>query len=224
MIAAPKLRPSTRSPVRQAAGQTLSRADGGRCSALALLASVLISACSNPRERLPVGPPLDPPSQRPTARSPFQRGGVRIIPRAEYALEAYALITDRPQDEWSDLSPVDVTFGWGPMSTRALVTPLRFHLARRYVSVRWGADFPVGSRQVMESLSNHHLIPSTPEINKELQAIRAGDRVRLHGVLVNAEAAGRRPMRTSLSRTDKGSGACEVVFVEAVRIGGLGGE
>ncbi|MEL6185897.1 MAG: hypothetical protein AAFU79_14835, partial [Myxococcota bacterium] len=173
-------------------------------------------ACSNPRDRLPVGPPLPPPEQKPTARPPFHRAEVTFTPRAEYALDGYALITDQPRDEWSDVSPYDVTFGWGPMSTRALAAPLRFHLARRYVSVRWGADFPLGSRSVMESLSNHHLIPQSPEIAAQLESIRAGDRVRIRGLLVNVEAPGRPPLRTSLSRTDKGSGACEVLFVEAV--------
>jgi len=65
--------------------------------------------------------------------------------------------------------------------------------------------------------ANHHLIASSSAIRETLERIRPGHRVLLEGQLVDVDVAGH-VMRTSLSRTDKGDGACEVLFVTRAQI------
>lgn len=182
------------------------------------LVAALAGGCSNPLERVPPGPPLPAPLQEelPSGAEPFRLEGFTVTPRARYHVEAIALITDTPDDPWSHAAPVDVALGWGPMRAPALLGQLSFHLSRRYVSVRWSGDFPLSSKQVMQNLANHHLVPHDAEVEDEIRAIRAGDRVVLDGLLVDLSAPGQPPMRTSLTRDDIGNGACEVMYVTRV--------
>jgi hypothetical protein len=67
------------------------------------------------------------------------------------------------------------------------------------------------------------LIPATEQTARELGRVRIGDLVTLQGKLVDVEIRDGRGavaarMRTSLSRDDVGSGACEIVWVESVEI------
>lgn len=69
-------------------------------------------------------------------------------------------------------------------------------------------------------LSNNHLLAGTEKIADDIRATRIGDQVEISGYLVNY-ASERHPdqlRKTSLTRTDTGDGACEVVFVTDYRI------
>jgi hypothetical protein len=69
------------------------------------------------------------------------------------------------------------------------------------------------------ALSNNHLLTNDAAIAKKLRNFKVGDQVRLKGYLaIYTHQSGRSFYRgTSMSRTDKGDGACETVFVsEAV--------
>lgn len=140
-----------------------------------------------------------------------------LLPRARYSVTAYALITDTTmKDPWSEVAALDITFGWGAVASPAVLRYLTFHLKRRYVSVRWSQPLPLGPREVMTHLSNHHLIAAGPEVAAELGRIQPGDLVTVEGDLVDLTVDGQ-TMRTSLTRTDVGNGACEVLYVERVR-------
>jgi len=67
-----------------------------------------------------------------------------------------------------------------------------------------------------DELSNTHILPRDENLARELSAIHLGDQIRLRGKLVNYNPAGASEMlrRSSLTRTDQGNGACEVMFVE----------
>lgn len=144
--------------------------------------------------------------------------GVTFTPRARYQNRAWAVaLDDAPDDAWAEVVPLDVALAWGPVANPGVLTELSLHLKRRYVSVRWSHPLPLSEQDVMRHLSNHHLIPSTPAVMTDLEMIRPGDLVTLDGLLVDLDGpAGR--MATSLSRTDVGNGACEVVYVERVEV------
>jgi hypothetical protein len=65
------------------------------------------------------------------------------------------------------------------------------------------------------ALSNNHLLTNDAMIAKKLRSFKVGDQIRLKGYLaVYAHQTGRSFYRgTSMTRTDKGDGACETVFV-----------
>ena len=72
--------------------------------------------------------------------------------------------------------------------------------------------------RIMSSLSNNHIIPANKEILKTLHAIRVGDIIDLRGYLAGVEQNGEWIWFSSLSRTDTGDGACEIVYAEELRI------
>jgi hypothetical protein len=136
-----------------------------------------------------------------------------LTPRARYRVEAVVLARDASMDDpWSEVAALDVALGWGPMSSGPILKHLRFHLRRRYVSVRWDGDFPLGTQDVMHNLSNHHLVAASEAVAETLGELRPGHHVVLEGLLVDLDVGGHR-MPTSLRRDDRGDGACEVLFV-----------
>jgi hypothetical protein len=79
-----------------------------------------------------------------------------------------------------------------------------------YVSTH---DSAAWAKFKMDGLSNNHVLPATPEIEKELLNVRIGDQIVLDGQLVDYSIDNRPPRRTSTVRSDTGNGACEIIFV-----------
>jgi hypothetical protein len=150
---------------------------------------------------------------------------VRLHPRATYKITGYAAETSRKLlDEWDFAVPMDVALVWGPVADPAVLHHLKFHLSERYVSYWYDAGTPPSAvGQLPSHVANNHLIPASEEVADELARISIGDLVTLQGKLVDVDiddARGRRVFhaRTSLSRNDVGSGACEIVWVESVGV------
>jgi hypothetical protein len=61
-----------------------------------------------------------------------------------------------------------------------------------------------------------HMIPADGRIERQLKSIHAEDVVRLSGYLVEARGPNGFKWRSSLTSTDTGSGACELMWVEEV--------
>ncbi len=64
-----------------------------------------------------------------------------------------------------------------------------------------------------------HMIPADENVRRALLAVGTGDRVRVHGLLVDARRADGFYWNSSLTREDTGPGACELVYVEELQIG-----
>ena len=127
-----------------------------------LLAGLITSGCTDWRDAVDPQRARQEPKQTRVrgARNQVAFGSIDAVltPRARYQITAYALITDDTmRDDWSDVAALDVTFGWGPVAIPAVLKQLRFHLKRRYVSVRWDGRLPIDAHQVMNNLSNPSL-------------------------------------------------------------------
>ena len=69
----------------------------------------------------------------------------------------------------------------------------------------------------MNQLSNNHLLSDDGDIRDRVRKIRIGDQIRVRGYLASYESPG--GLRgTSTTRTDKGDGACETIYVERFEI------
>jgi len=66
-----------------------------------------------------------------------------------------------------------------------------------------------------------HLIPATAHVERLLKNVRPGQIVSFSGYLVEARDASGWNIRSSLTRSDTGAGACEVVWVEDLQVGSL---
>jgi hypothetical protein len=73
-----------------------------------------------------------------------------------------------------------------------------------------------------EKMSNNHLIPANDTVAHQIRGIRAGDQIRMNGLLVDyrVSSGGRNVFtrQTSLSRKDTGNGACEIVYVTDMHV------
>ena len=145
---------------------------------------------------------------------------------ASYSLTAHVAAIDRgPIDEWDFVTPIDLAFIWGPLTKAEYVQHTKFHLAKRYVSVRYsppqgGVSYPWNGNH---SFANNHIIPATPEMLSNLKQLKPGDLVSLKGELVNLRIYGPNKerihtMKTSLTRKDRGNGACENIWLKELYI------
>ena len=150
------------------------------------------------------------------APHPWKYKGYQITPLADFRLHARVLMTER---YWlgreAQLAPVDLTVGWRLMSDQTLLNQLTIY--RGYRSFYWKPKsdrWPASRDDIKAHAANMHMIPGNPEVEALLKSIRPGNLIELRGYLVLAEGAGGWSWRSSLSRTDEGPGACELVWIE----------
>ena len=162
--------------------------------------------------------PSAPVQQPADGRASFVHGEYTVRPLAEFQLTARVL-SRRNYSLGKDakLCPVDLALGWGPMSDETLLSQLSIsQFDRCYMwSLR---EVSVPREDVEHNSANMHMIPSTPEIRKQLKGLRKGSLIECHGYLVEVTAPGGWRWRSSLTRNDTGQGACEVVWVEELKV------
>lgn len=117
----------------------------------------------------------------------------------------------------SDLSPIDFALGWGRMSDQAVLDQISVRQSNRFYS--WHVDaFPIPRQEIEMHSANMHLIPENDHVAQTLKDVRAGQVVQLNGYLVEARASDGWHWKSSLTRNDTGSGACEVLLVKGVTV------
>lgn len=147
--------------------------------------------------------------------SAFDSGKFHLQPLAHFALDARVLHRkiyryDRP----AALVPVDLAVGWGAMSDQAVLDQLKVSQSARFFWYEWQHQPPIPQNDIIAHATNLHLIPSSAAIAARCKSLRAGELIHLRGLLVEATGPEIGTWRSSLSRTDSGNGACELVWVE----------
>jgi hypothetical protein len=162
---------------------------------------------------------FDPPRQSPVPSSlaPFQLKAATLTPLAGFSIDARVLSRrDYRSDREAELSPVDLALGWGRMRDDAVLSQLDITQSGRWYRYRYGGTPPIPPREIDRSAANMHMIPGSREIAAALDEVEAGQRVRIDGWLVEAQAPDGWRWRSSTTRDDTGQGACELVYVCAV--------
>lgn len=160
------------------------------------------------------------PIQRNISRGEkWKHKGFLITPLATFDMEGLVILK---KTFWSgkeaDLAPIDLTFAWGEMSNQAVIDKINFsHPGRFY---KWYTDDepPLPKRTINDNVANMHLVPADDEILRELKSVVEGDIVELGGYLIRADIPDGWHWVSSLTRTDSGAGACEIIWVEEVSI------
>jgi len=156
------------------------------------------------------------PLQRLVQRPAFQFGDYQLTPLAEFDVEARVLSVEKYRtDASSGLSPIDFALGWGPMSDSAVLEHFRVTQGARFFTI-YPDEQAIDIKLALLNAANMHLIPATGTLEDELKRVRPGNVVRLRGKLVSALGPNNFTWRSSLTRTDTGNGACELLFVEAL--------
>lgn len=147
----------------------------------------------------------------------WNHNGYLITALAEFEMTGRVLIAER---YWSgreaDLSPVDLTMAWCEASDTSLLEKIDFYKLERYYRYEWN-DPSVDKNVLRENTANMHMIPATDSVSTLLKSVKREDLVHLRGYLIEARATDGWQWRSSLTRSDQGNGACEVIWVENIR-------
>lgn len=152
------------------------------------------------------------------AADSFSYGDYLIKPLADYAATVRVLNTKRYEnDREAELAPIDFVFGWGVMADPQVLGDISITQSGRWY--RWQYQTAsVSPSEIAQSSSNVHLIPADEEVLTTLYAVEKNDIVQIKGQLVQVSGKNGYHWSSSLSRTDQGAGACEVLWVESLTI------
>jgi hypothetical protein len=145
---------------------------------------------------------------------PLRKNDIVITPLATFSITARVLSrADYRWDTSAAISPVDLALGWGRMSDTAVLNNVDISQSGRFYYWRV-QKFPIPEREIIESSANMHLVPADSTVAHDIDRAKEGDVVTFKGYLVEARWPDGGIWRSSLTRSDSGGGACEVVWVE----------
>ena len=169
-----------------------------------------------------LGPGIQAP-EPPVQTTPFspqehKSGEYTITPLAEFHIRAKVLAKKKYYfGREADLSPFDLVLGWGKMSDEEVLKQINISQSNRFYL--WSVDqFPISRTEIETQSANMHLIPANDEINLLMKQVRKGEIIEIYGSLVRVDTKEGWRWISSMKRNDTGSGACEVVWVEELKI------
>ena len=160
------------------------------------------------------------PSQKEIAPRPLPNvEGWKLTAVAEYKLHARILGTKTYHSGvQSSLVPTDVAVGWGKMSDSAVLDHLSLSMGNRFFFYEWSNTPPISQDEIKISAANNHVIAANDEVRSAVRWLRVGQIVTMKGYLVNATKQDGFNWSSSLRRDDTGNGACELFYVESVKL------
>ena len=161
----------------------------------------------------------DVPNQTPmTDEKIWTSGEFTIQALAEYDIKARVLSrNDFSIGKESDLSPLDLALGWGAMSDQSVIDQLDITQSSRWY--HWSAkQLPIPVEEISLNSANVHIIPKDEIIEDQFDDVYKGSLIEMKGYLVKVTAEGGWSWISSLRRNDTGGGACELFWVEELKI------
>lgn len=146
----------------------------------------------------------------------------------EYEMDALVIHTHNYPgfDLGNKLVPKDVAFAWGSVAEYNDRIDFNWSQMGRWYSWHtrsYDELAPVGGESGVNTQSaNCHLIAADSNVKKTIRKLKAGNRVKLKGYLVNVDAC--KPngstftWNSSTTREDTGDGACEVIYVTDIKV------
>jgi hypothetical protein len=159
----------------------------------------------------------DPEQHELTDAPVIAHGDFTLRPRADFSATVRILHReDYSLGELASLVPTDFAVGWGPMSDSGVLEHIEISQGNRFYFWRT-ASWPLTREAIETHSANWHVIAASKAVRSELDRLRIGSVVELRGELVDVEGHDGR-MSTSLTRTDTGAGACEILLADSARI------
>lgn len=183
-----------------------------------LILALSLAACAERVELSPGRHAPDAPVQITSDAPPITHGAFTLHPRANFSASAKLLSKRRYRwDRLTPLVPWDFALGWGVLSDETWTRHTRVTQGSRFMY--WHLyDSPLDIRLVEQSSANVHLIPASDELAAALAAAPLGAIVHLTGDLVDITLPNGDRVPSSMTRTDTGPGACEILFLRGIQI------
>jgi len=152
-------------------------------------------------------------------------GEATLSSDASYSISAKVESAKAYDDSISSVIPYDLLLTWGDMADSDVDSKLTWEQGNRQGSVSGtlgGGGADVSTSYVINHVSNNHLVPANDRIREAMASIRPGDLVKIDGRLVDVrlhtDDSRVLAVNTSKTRVDQGDGACEVIYVEYLKI------
>lgn len=196
-----------------------------------ILSLGILSGCDRPKvtglEPDEIDASRDPIQMSCSVNEPIIRevknGYFTITPVAEYKLSGIVVGQGNYSSAWDGkISPVDLAIAWGKLAEAHSDRYVTFTQGNRWYFYQFKSGNDFEPSYIVSHSSNNHIIPANENIRKAAKMARKKDKVILEGFLVNLKGIYKeQPVvwNTSLSRTDAGSGSCELFYVLKIRIG-----
>ncbi|MFA6939956.1 MAG: hypothetical protein WCQ54_03100 [Clostridiaceae bacterium] len=142
---------------------------------------------------------------------------VTLVKRAEYKI--YAVVASKKSyGKFSDgdIAPLDLALAWGKLTDQSYLKDISFFQSSRWYYYRYDGKRDIDISYISSHSANNHIIPKNKNILNILNKIKVKDKVILEGYLVDIYKGSNFQWKTSLNRSDTGSGACEVFYIEKV--------
>ncbi|MFA5668417.1 MAG: hypothetical protein WC967_04180 [Balneolaceae bacterium] len=133
-------------------------------------------------------------------------GEVRVIEKERYFF-----------DPMSSFSSLDVLTGWNELSDQRNLEFIRFSIDKRQWSHKL-TNLPLPVNTIREQTALFHLIPSSPDIKKEILNIRKGHIIKIEGTLVNVVDKEGLKWETSSNLEGKQATKNQIVWVTSLSL------
>ena len=148
---------------------------------------------------------------------------LEFSPIAKYTITAKVVSKKKYSKGWdAKISPYDLALAWGNLAELHNKKYIKYNQILRFYFYEYSAECPFDKIYISAHSSNNHIIPANKNIYKAIKIIKKNYLIKLEGFLINIKGkykGGIVSWNSSLTRTDTGDGACELLYVKEVRVG-----
>jgi hypothetical protein len=164
--------------------------------------------------------PNEPFQGPPMITHAWEQDGLTYTPLAEIDMEARVLHKKRYRfGKTAEVSQYDLALGWGPMSDQYIFDRLSFsQRGRWYYFQSRENQMPLAPTVALNNSSNWHTVAADDLVQDAIADLKVGHIIHLQGHLVQITAPDGWHWQSSMSRTDRGDGSCELIWVESVKV------
>lgn len=169
---------------------------------------------------VPASAVIPPPTQTMLSNEEqFEFRGATLTKVARYLITGRVLSARRYHSGLeAKVSSVDLALGWSLLADSTIDGQLNFTQNDRELFYQSTGLIPLTTDQIAANSSNNHIIAANDSVEDTVEGLQKDDVVTLSGYLVNVKYGDDWHWDTSVSRTDEGDGACEIMFVTEVII------
>jgi hypothetical protein len=192
---------------------------------------VLLNSCSKPEPTAIEHGEIDT-SQDPIQTSTDQEdiiileiedGVFELTPMAYYEASVMVMSKKTYSYGWmGKVVPIDLALAWGKLTEPQYDKYIEYSQSDRWYFFEYDPESPLNAGYIGKHSANHHIIPATENILKALKSVKKKQKAVLEGFLVYLRGTYKGEevfWNSSLTRDDHGDNACELFYVESVRIG-----